>query len=30
MNTILLTEEAAEWINDLADLVAKARILTSY
>jgi len=27
MNTILLTEEAAEWINGLADVVAKARIL---
>ena len=27
MNTILLTEEASGWINGLADVVAKARIL---
>lgn len=27
MNTILLTEEAAGWINGLADVVAKARVL---
>jgi putative addiction module killer protein len=28
MNTILLTEQAAQWIDGLADAVAKARILT--
>ena len=28
MNSILLTEEAAQWIDGLDDRVAKARILT--